>query len=402
MGYSVCLYERGSDLGGTMRDDYVNGEPRMRGCHVLKPSVMSDVLHPWKLSSLLTESDNSVSSATWIEGQQFWSTGCEGPTIDYMPAQGDASPRPTSDAPESVQSRINRYPREVQSHLHSLCAAIGIDAINTWSPSLQALQLNRLFPLDADRAFLARLKSESPVIDDFFGMVNTSAGKVFLPVDGYNTFFAEIRRKVQASGICLHLNERVLPALEERKLVFYNSNKQRAAIGGVWCASPTILQASLDVGSVLDNSHMTHEFWHVKIRQPADPKFSYIQYFGHPQSIMRATAYAYSGVQHAVVERIRKRGQTAIPSKQHLMACAVDLGLTPIAIEGMSKAATYPLISLDDFLRLSSLEEILHGMDWIHGAWLRFGRPDKIGSIAKDIHEWARMRWDIKINTSTV
>lgn len=397
MGYSICLYEKSSHLGGIMRDEYVNGAPRMRGCHILHQDVATQLLEPWNLVTLLEARRNSVSSSTKIRQQEYWLSGCEGPLIDYVPTENDALAFPASGAPESVQSRIDRYPSEIRSHLRDLCDVIGLDVVHTWSPSLQALQMNRFFPMHADMEELKKLKSDSPVIDNLFGLVGLSDRTVFLPTDGYTNLFAEMQNMMQATGICLHLNERVRPAKEDEDLVFYNSNGQRSEIGGVWCASPTVLQASLDKGNSLDNSPMTHEFWHIKVRQPLEATMSYIQYFGHPHAIVRATTYAYGGTQHAVIERVSKRGQTTSPSEHDLMQCVVDLDLEPIEIEGGSKTATYPVVSINDFLRLSALEQGLRGVDWVHGAWLNFGRTAKIQAISKSLQEWAHERWSGKL-----
>ena len=147
---------------------------------------------------------------------------------------------------------------------------------------------------------------------------------------------------------------------------------------------------------------MTHEFWHIKVRQPEEATMSYIQYFGHPHAIVRATTYAYGGTQYAVVERIGKRGQTTSPSEHDLMQCVVDLDLEPIEIEGASRTATYPVISINDFLRLSALEQGLRGVDWVHGAWLKFGRTAKIQAISKNLQEWAHLRWSDKLRGTAI
>ncbi len=195
------------------------------------------------------------------------------------------------------------------------------------------------------------------------------------------------------AGVCLHLNQSVTPVMDGENPVFVGTYGDKARKGGVWCSSPTTLQLKLRPTERLENSPMPQVFWHIQVKQPDIPKFSYVQFFGHPSRIIRSTGYVYNGEQHAVVEGVRSRKTVENGSLDRVFESVQELGLEPIGLERERNSVTYPLVSESDAVKLRELERQLQKSGWIHGGWLSNGRAAKVNSILKQFEAWARDAW---------
>ena len=392
-GHTVCLHERDPELGGVLRDDFVAGAPRMRGCHVIQADLSNTVLSPWNLDSHFTEVANDVFSKTWHRGVTMHSRGPEGPLCESDPRQLGLAATNFVNTPELLADRIALYPAADQLLLHEILSNLGIEHQDIYADSVSALQLNRLYPLGPGAHELFAAKAKIPLIDELYGVAPTTPKNVLLPKDGYSSFFSAAGQVMREAGICMHLDEVVDVQVNKGEVVFRNSAGIPSRKGGIWCASPTVLQARLNPLDPLNNLAMRHTRWHVQVQQPAKPYFAYVQYFGHPEHLLRATAYEYKGVQHAVVESLSAHKLQAANRERSVLQAVRDLNLTPVQFESQKRSAAYPLISSQDAAKLKVLEFQLKREKWVHGAWLSVGRTAKVEKILDETAQWALGLW---------
>lgn len=392
-GHAVCLYERDPELGGVLRDDFVAGSPRMRGCHVIQKELSSTLLSKWNLDSHFTEVANDVSSKTWHGGAAIHRRGPEGPLCESDPRQSNLATTACIKAPEILADRLSLYPTADQLLLHEILLSLGIDAKDIYADSVYALQLNRLYSVGVGAHALREAKVKFPLMDELYGVAPETPKNILLPKDGYSSFFAAALDIMREAGICVHLDQAVNVQTQKSEVVFRNGADVPSRRGGIWCASPTVLQARLNPHKSLSNLAMRHTRWHVQVRQPTKPNFSYIQYFGHPENLSRATAYEYKGVQHAVVESLSAHKWQGTNQERSILEAVRNLNLTPVKVESRETSAAYPLVSVLDAAKLKNLELQLKEEKWVHGAWLSVGRAAKLAKILEETEHWALALW---------
>jgi hypothetical protein len=384
-GHDVCLHEESGSLGGVLRDVMIDGQPWLRGCQFLQPRRMAEAGFDLPAPNEIRRISNIVASATYLPDGLLSASGCEGPVSRESVSEMSIP----SDEPEcdSGLRRLAAYPSGVRAAMVETLGTAGLDASQIWGPSLVGLQMGRVF-FPGQEVESKRLKETSETLSALIGVSPEGPSTlVGLPESGYSEWFRRIHRELIAASVRVHLNSRVRLRLRAGKPEVGASGECRSAPNsGVWCSSPTPLHTFLSEKDRLINHHVHHRYWHLEATAGRGFKDHYVQFFGHPAGIVRATAYTMRRSTRIVVEAVHQSADHSIPLDA-VFDAARQLDLRVGKIRAQHGSLNYPTVALTDRKSLGALNSRLHQHNWIGGGWWLYGRARKLQAISDDMIE---------------
>ncbi len=384
-GHDVCLHEASDSLGGVLRDVIIDGRPWLRGCQYLQPGRMAEAGFDLPAPDQIRRIPNLVASATYLPDGLLSASGCEGPVSrESVSEMSIPSGEPELD---SGLHRLAAYPSGVRGAMVATLRTAGLDADQIWGPSLVGLQMGRVF-FPGQEAEASRLKHTSATLDALIGVSPVGPSTlVGLPEAGYSEWFHRIHRELLADGVRVHLNSRVRLRLRAgTSEVAASSECQSAPIGGVWCSSPTPLHTFMSAMDRLVNQHVYHRYWHFEATAGRGFEDHYVQFFGHPAGIVRATAYTMGRSTRVVVEAVHRSKDDAIQLNT-VVEAARQLDLRVGRVSAQHGSLNYPTVALTDRKGLGELSSGLLHHNWIGGGWVHYGRARKLQAISDDMSE---------------
>ena len=387
-GFDVCLHEDSSNLGGVLTDVVIDGESWLRGCQYIQPGRLAEAGFPVPSADRIRLFANRVASATYTPGEVLMAQGCEGPATRERVADMAQILDAHLDS-ENARQRIAAYPAAVQGAMDLTLRNGGLDPGEVWGPSIVGLQMARVF-FPGQEAETSQLKQCSPALDALIGVAPASSGAlVGLPEAGYSEWFARIHSELLSAGVRVHLDSRVrLRARDASVEVLGSADCRSTVIGGVWCSSPTPLHSFMTSDNRLMNQHVYHSYWHLDAVAPHGFEDHYVQFFGHPAGIIRATSYAMQNEARVVVEAIHPSKDGALRlDPDHVLSASRHLGLDIGSVRMHHGALNFPTVGVRDRHNLDKLASNLRKHQWIGGGWVHYGRARKLQIISAGLVE---------------
>ena len=382
-GHSVYLFDSGDEAGGVMRDDFVHGVPLLSGCQVIQGDAAMEYGFVMPAVNDLLTVPNEVSS--WSQSSQgiLREHGVEGPVSATDPRNWSERPEGQHEVRlKSATSRIASYSPDVQREFRTWISNLNLDPAQIDEDSLEAVQMKRVFFQPRYREATLELKARDPVADELLGVKPRKPRDVLFPRQGYSHWFRQALAELRRLGVHYFPSTVARPIERDGKLMLKTRTRLHNPRFGIWCANPIPVAKLLMPGVRWDNQSQLITAWHIDVEQDPNYRFGYVQFFGHPKGLMRATRYEYAGVQRVLVEsRSSSRHSVELPADAVLEA-ARETGARPRGELARFTRRAYLTISTADQIRLDDLGHRLQAHGWLHGGWHLYSRSGKLAWIA--------------------
>ncbi|MDA9802801.1 NAD(P)-binding protein [bacterium] len=389
-GYPVCLVDLSRRPGGVMQDDFIESRPHLSGCHLIQQDVPEAYGFKLPAKDQLVSSPNQVSSWTRSSTGIQRESNVEGPISCANPLDWNSTgfSRPNRQR-ESLGDRLQAYPDEVRLELLQWTTSLGLDSDRLHQDSLEALQLRRVYFPSRYRDVLQELKNQDSKADELFGVAPRDLRQVLIAKNGYSRWFEAAVVELMELGVHYRPGAAAKPSIRSGQIRLELDGESFTPPLGFWCANPNPLGKALMPGVRWDGQSKLLTAWHVEVDQGADSALSYVQFFGHPYGVIRATKYQFGGIQRVVVESLastRRAAGTAAPS---VLEAAQETGAVPRALLGNFTRRSYLTMSVTDSHHLQEMGQRLNDLGWIHSGLQYFSRPRKLAWLDEEIRNRA-------------
>ena len=385
-GYPVCLIDMDEQPGGVMKDDVIGGIPHLSGCHVIQSEMPEEYGFKLPAREDLVLSPNRVSSVTWSNNETCFENGIEGPISSTHPKSFmEKLDGPTEIHGESLADRIERYPEEIRLEIEEWTGLLSLAPGLVHQDSLEALQLRRVFFPSRHAQDVRELKGKNSLADDLFGVAPTRARKILLPMNGYSAWFASAINELRDLGVHYLPNRAAKPIVQDGRIHLRLGEDYFCPSVGIWCANPTPLAKALMPESRWDGQSHLLTAWHVEIDDETDTDFNYVQFFGHPSGVIRATQYQFGGVRRALVESLATTRQSASAARPAVLEAARKSGVIPRAILAAFTRRSYLTVSMHDRYQFRTMGQRLHEFGWAHSGLHLYSRSKRLAWLNDEL-----------------
>lgn len=382
-GWKVTLYEQGPELGGVLRDIVHDGEAFFNGCQYLR------------LGSLAGKNLLANCYSFGHHYGSYTSLGSNSPRLVDDVAQptfdGDCSVQPAFPLGGSVTNRLKNFGR----HYDDLARWAGswgdLDELD-WQCSVP-MQISRVyFPEDLN---VASLRMEDPrvealtVIPRRIRLPNAPIESAFLPKDGYNAFFQFVRESLLDSGCELRLNRPVKVvedgfdfALSSRGQVFRHDFT-------VWVSNPVQPLRKI-CGLRLSTPPTRMRVLYGELRGGSFDNYPipyYWQIFSSISPIVRIYIYRIRGHLCFTAEAFDTPDQSLMTKSLKDIGSKVGIGGN-FDIRGNVLQTRYVNYTQRDRRAVEGATETLLARRILLGAWLTYGREEKIREVSSTISDF--------------
>nr|WP_281280222.1 NAD(P)/FAD-dependent oxidoreductase [Asticcacaulis tiandongensis] len=381
----TIIYERAEALGGVARSTLC-GEFEVRtGTLYFGDTTDPQLALLQSYGSDFTAFPNQFGSINPHEtGKPFYTDSFGGPVI---PCGQNITLFPNKQA--NLYERLSQYPPNIAMRMLALARKhVDVDPVTLSAEAVIPMALNRLIPLDADAANLARLKSQAPLYDDLYGLPRNSWGYArnqiaHLPTDGFLTFFSQLEETLTHLGITCSFRKLLRPAQAEHLIkkgdsVFWGVNPL-PLFPYLGIPVPETVQKTFYVYSFLAESSLTSPY--------------YLQSFLPHGSIFRL--YIYSSGPAKIVTLECMQPATEVELRSEVSELIND---TPIADLQMGeniasvRQARWLYHSTETISALKSLRSKLSdrfGTAFLCGNWEDYAKGAKYTGLQKTLTQWA-------------
>jgi len=385
-GYPVCLVDVTRRPGGVMKDDFIGSRPHLSGCHLIQRDMPEAYGFTIPARDQLVSTPNQVSSWTRSSAGIEREGNVEGPVSSANPSDWKSmSFTRRNIRGESLEDRLRRYPNEVRHELLQWTAFLDLDPALVHQDSLEALQLKRVFLPSEHQDVLTELKSRNVEVDDLFGVAPRNPRQVLIARNGYSRWFEAAVVELIEMGVHYRSGVVAKPSIRKGRFYIDLDGEVYSPSHGFWCANPNPLGKALMPGVRWDGYSQLLTAWHFEAEKGTNSALSYVQFFGHPQGVIRATQYQFEGTQRVVVESLAPNRRTVNTAAPSILEAGRETGVTPGAFLGRFTRRAYLTLSVDDSHRLQELGQRLREIGWIHSGLQYFSRPRKLVWLDQEI-----------------
>lgn len=385
-GHPVCLVDLARRPGGVMQDDFIGSRPHLSGCHLIQQDVAEAHGFTLPAKDQLVSTPNQVSSWTRSSAGIQRERNVEGPISSADPlnwiSTGLSGPNRLR---ESLGDRLRAYPDEVRLELLQWTASLGLDPDLVHQDSLEALQLRRVFVPSRYRDTLQELKNRDAKADEMFGVSPRTLRQVLIAKNGYSRWFEAAVVELLELGVHYRPVAAAKPSVRNGQIHLELDGKTYTPRIGFWCANPSPLGKALMPGVRWDGQSQLLTAWHVEVDQGANSALNYVQFFGHPYGVIRATKYQFGGIQRVVVESLASTRSATDAAAQSVFEAAEETGAAPRSLLGNFTRRAYLTMSVADWHHLQEMGERLNDLGWIHSGLQYFSRPRKLAWLDEEI-----------------
>ena len=377
LGAEVTLFEASNELGGIVRDLQVGEERFYNGCHYLDDNEWVQAIRT-QLPAALIDFVHEYGSITELFGSQEVAFDFAQPVINDTTKIDLVAAQTLGDRLVDRLSVYGKYSKALITwaerygfleQLHKDCA--------------QGMQVPRIF-FKARVAELIKLKAENLVIDQLTGIprsiLNPHQDKAtgFLPARGFTSFFSDIQRLLESSGVDVRLSSPIKPVLSETgKIESYSRGQHFQSDRTIWCANPTALLMKAGIGR-LDSPYTDMYCATALLDNVEDILPIYHQVFSNQSSIVRLFVYRLAGKNKVTIEGFanqQSESELSVDLARYLEI--LKLPSLKSSIE-MFKQRRYANFTPHDKSLIEQFNKNSSILGMLPGAWHIYGRDQKI------------------------
>ena len=277
---STVLFERQSSLGGVVRDDVFERQIFLSGCHYLYPET------PWVKSSKLNLTKFELQYGSITEDDTVrYRIGASGPILKNLPLAL------RSDTELDKLKLLKTLPNVRQFYSRWL-EFFNIELSNISMLALESLQLQRFFIEDDPGGLVAKLKKNSPVLDDVLGIARTQPIAAAIPKYGFNKLISELISTFENVNISCN------DGISATQILGDNADEETQYF---WCANPQIMTSSLITETKAVRPTICSRY-HFKINGSIGFKVFYLQVYSLKSRVYRIYLYELFGEWQCCVE----------------------------------------------------------------------------------------------------
>jgi hypothetical protein len=388
LGHEVDVYDKSSDIGGTLRDIDSESGHWFKGCQYL--SNDASWLNKYKvyLNKLLYSFDHKYCSYTNFYSKKKLEYDFALPSIDKAFLKEFES---TTNL-KSLNDRFNLYEKDIASFLDSLVLRTGHKSINLDYRCSASLQLSAIL-FNNDYEEMLKKKSNNKTIDSLCALPR----KVFyseepnlkasLPIEGYNSFFKSLYSIMKKKGINVYLNTGVTVRRCSNKIIPFIKHEQINTDFLIWCCNPVKLVMVAGLGK-LDSPVSKFKHIHCFVEGLEINSPIYFQCFDNTTSLYRLYFYPTKYDVKLCIECFANTEETEIEIFAKVKNITFPLfDNYKIRLWKTDIFYSYYLYSNNDYKKFKKLNNIALDNNIIPGAWEIFGRDQKIDFIANLIRQ---------------
>jgi hypothetical protein len=384
LGATVSLYESAQNLGGIMRDTYINEHKFFNNCQYLEKSL--SCISEFQLDLGLREFPHRYGSLTKL-GNMYTRVVDDfaQPVLD-----GKGSIASSAFINGNAEQRLNAYGSRA-SVLLAWASRFGNLKELDWR-CLLPMQLSRVFFPD-DPKFLEK-KNTDPISDELFGVprhrrqpsvgIETS----MIPINGYSSWFDALESTLHRKEVSVYLGSSVKLRMAGGRPELVWRQKQVEYDKIIWACNPTAL-LFLTSGIRLKTPAVkaTQIFGQFSKLKSALPY--YWQVFDENSPITRVYVYEIDGQSRFSVEAVGADSQ--MDWRNEVRRCFEELGLdTNFEIFGILNQKRYVNFSQDEFSLIENYSALLPRINIIPCGWNSYGRQEKLNFVFRNLDSLAK------------
>lgn len=362
---NVDLYEKDDCFGGIVRNDNLDGQEFLSGCHYLYPE--SDWIKPFK--HLLTTFSLTYGSITEDDDVIFM-PGATGPVFREL--SQDVFNK-SSFTEVDIYSLLGAN----QDFYTNWLSQIGINFGNASSLTLQSLQLQRFFAKSPSESELFTLKRRSSEIDKVLGVPRKVKIKAAIPSKGFDKLICSMNQNLKSVNL---KSQKIIAA----KNIIRAPNNDDSPI--FWCANPQPLVSLLIANSKPVKATECRRF-HFSTTTSTKLDMFYLQIFSLKTPIYRIFIYNHSRGSFVCTEVIGQPHHADIKkdTERLLRVAGIDQNLV---YKGQSNFKRYIDIDRDQQTDLKSARnEAESKFSIIDGGWSEAYRDQKIEYVIRKAND---------------
>lgn len=387
-GHEVDIYDKASNIGGTLRDIDSDSGHWFKGCQYLSDNASWLTEYKVCLNKLLYSFDHKYCSHTYFNSKKKLERDFALPSID----RGFIEKFDLRTNLRSLNDKFNMYEQDIASFLDSLVLRTGHKSIDLDYRCSVSLQLSAIL-FNNDYKEILKKKSDNKTIDSLcalprnFFYKDQPTLKASIPIDGYNIFFKNLYSIMKNKGININLNRGVTVRRSANKIIPFIRQEQINTDFLIWCCNPVKLVMVAGLGK-LDSPVSKFKHLHCFIEGLDIKSPIYFQCFDNTTSLYRLYFYPTKYGIKLCIECFADSDETEIEIFQKVKNITFPMfNNYKIKLWKTDMFHSYYLYSSNDYYKFKKLNNIAIDNKIIPGAWEIFGRDQKIDFIANFIQQ---------------
>lgn len=373
--YKVEIFERKNVIGGILRDIKIGEKTFLSGPQYLEDSDWINTFLKNKIIKKLVKK-NSIKFGSFTD------------LFDKTPILSNNFAHPITtkkykylniNLKKNIVSRVNSYQKNISQPLLTWIRNFSSDIEQLHSDCAKAMQIGRVYFKNSDKVVLSE-KKKIKFADDLLGLpLKKNYESYFLPKQGYDLFFDEVKKFLTKRGVTFHLNIPI-KITNNKSLKFFQNKSEIKADYYVWACNPVpLIKASQNF--VLDNPVVKISTFFFEINSKQNTSVDkYFQIFSNKTKINRIYIYKFSDRICVNVESFFEKKPDIPKITKKVKKFLKDFGYSFSKIEfcGLKRDLRHILYTKKDLENFKKFYKDTRFDNVIPGYWEKGGREEKI------------------------
>lgn len=382
--YDVEIYEKGSKIGGILRDIQYEKNIFLSGPQYIERSVWFEkFLKNKSLKKLFKKIDIEYGSYTDIFDDKV------SINKNYAhPVTKKSFEKLNINSKKSILDRINSYQPNISRPLSSWASNFRQDLEKIHYDCFKPMQIGRIF-FSKSIKDTKKEKLKSITAGDLLGIPSKNTRRTyFVPKNGYNIVFEAVFKILKRHGVNFNFNSKI-KINKKNKLVFLKENTEIKADYILWACNPVPLIKEVN-NQILENPVVKINTFCFDIKLKSKLKNDiYFQVFSYKTYINRIYLYKINNKTKLNIECFFNKNLTENIIKKDSLKILKKFGysVNNIKFITMKKDLRHILFTIKDLESFKKFYKNKNFQNIIPGYWEEYSREKKISKILKEINQ---------------